>query len=209
MEYADLNAKWSDLSRQLAEVNKAIEANAALLYGSRENPARYKGGNDAGNGISERAAALLGDQPSNSASLKQEKTALEQEARDLQQAMGVLNERLATARLQASKAICQQIEPDVRALLSELARSMALTSHLAIQYRELTQKLNTAKIAWADMNPMGIRVGGVAEKGSHYTLWLNAAAQRGYIELDMLPKMARHLQAVWRASRQSTTRLRT
>ncbi|MDR7146163.1 hypothetical protein [Rhizobium sp. BE258] len=83
------------------------------------------------------------------------------------------------------------IAPDLRQLLCELSEKMAEASHLAVQYQRLAQRLNGAQVAWSDLDPMGIRAGGVAEKGSQFSLWLTASAQRGYISLDRLPREIR------------------
>lgn len=185
--YATLVEKRTSLSRRLHEVNEEIRIKEAIILDRRRSRLQKPDRKEVPN---ERVAHLLGeDVPADVAKpLDQEIVQLRQEARDLQDAVNVLGERVATARMEASAVICQKIEPELRAIISELAGKMAEVSHLALTYRAVVQQLNAAEIAWSDLNPMGIRAGGVSEKGSQFALWLNAAAQRGYISPDLLPK---------------------
>jgi len=186
--YAGLVAKRSDLSRQLAAVNATIEANTQKILESKRS--RQTPLLKAPEVPNDRVAALLGEQPPRPAGLPldEENRNLHQQARDIQDAINVLTERIGRARIEASAVVCRQIEPEFRALLSEIASRMAAISRLALEYRHLAQRLNQADIAWSDLDPMGIRVGGVAEKGSQFTLWLTAAAKRGYLNEDLLPR---------------------
>ncbi len=189
--YAGLLKRHLDLSGRLGSINQAIQANEALIRDRRRPSVENVGrGPEVPN---DRVASLLGEEAPKDITLplEQETAQLRQQARDLQDAINVLAQRLTTARMEASAIICQKIEPDLRAILSELASKMAEVSHLALHYRRFAQQLNAAQIAWSDLDPMGIRAGGVADRGSQFALWLNAAAQRGYISVDVLPQEIR------------------
>jgi chromosome segregation ATPase len=184
--YATLVARRADLTRRFTEVEAKIQANTQIIRErKRSQPKEPEVPND-------RVAALLGEaSPKNELPLEEENAKLRGEARDIQDAVNVLTERIAKARMEASATICRMIEPGLQELLSELATKMAEASHLAVEYQQLAQRLNEAQVAWSDLNPMGVRAGGVAEKGSQFSLWLMAAAQRGFISPSRLPKEIR------------------
>lgn len=190
--YAALQAKWREVSQEQGRLE--AERQALIMRLRESHGTNPNSGKRVSTEQDRRVAEILGETvaPATQAvTLNDEITALDKRIADLAAAARVLNDRLGAERLKASAIICREVEPQYRALMTELAAKMCELVHVAGRYNRFAVTLNDMDVAWARLDPMSQDVGGVTWRGSPFRSWLEGAMSRGFADRSQLPEAQR------------------
>lgn len=141
----------------------------------------------------ERAAALanLGSAPPVSAS--RDLAEILQDLEDTKQAVEIVEAKIQAERGTASAAICDQIEPEFRRLVADLAAAFVAVNEADLAYRAFAYKLTAEDIAWVGrFRPLHANWLGAPEGNqSKIADWLHEAMLYGMLPKSAIPEHLR------------------
>jgi len=94
---------------------------------------------------------------------------------------------LSSARLEASREICAEIEPEYRRRVEALGLALIAAAQAHSQYQELADKLNASDVAWSTLRAMPFRPVNAADNQSRLRFWLREAIEYGFINAAAVP----------------------
>lgn len=127
-------------------------------------------------------AALLGDaeKPDSRASRRSRLTEVNRDLRTLELAIEVLRQRIATARTQASVAVCDLVRPEYSRRVAACARALEALAAARADYDELRNGLEANDIAWGYLGPVSLGFLGDPADG-HIPRFLREAKAAGHV----------------------------
>jgi hypothetical protein len=179
-EYADNEDKIAELKAKL----RLAEMEAAPL---RELVKKVSQG-DAEQ--SDRVARLLGSDSNQGNSVAQDRSRLiqlEQEIKDIDIALGVVNGALAKAKHVASVKVCKEIEPEHRRRAAAICNKMIELHSAVAAYHELADAINHGGVQWGFTPVHPHRIGHPNDRSSYIATYLGEAVQLGNFAAEDVP----------------------
>lgn len=161
---AELTARRSDLEREKRSVEKAIAADT-----SRE--------------VRPEIAALLGDEPGSKSLNRRRLSEIRGELSDIEQALGVLRQRLQDARGRASTAVVAASRMEYARRVKAMVVAMQALDAAHAAYDELRFQFEAEDIAWTSLRPMTPAfLGGSNEPDRRIARFIREAREAGYAD---------------------------
>jgi hypothetical protein len=191
--YAEMTAKAGDITKELSKLGEELQS---LVVAARESKdGRYGDGVEVEPTAQDaRVAKIIGDtvpEVTAKVTFAEARRKIEARRADLQAAANILNQRIAVERMKASRVIIDRIEPRYREIMVDVVSKMIDALEAAAQYRQFAIELNQLDIGWSQINPMGVGIGGVVQRGSPIGLWLMEACRRGFGDLARVQELQR------------------
>jgi hypothetical protein len=161
---ASLTAKQGELERERRAVEKAIAA-------------------DTSPEVRPQIAELLGDEPGTKALNRRRLSAIRGELSDIEQALGVLRQRLQDARGRASTAVVAASRMEYARRVKAMVAAMRALDAAHAAYDELRFQFEAEDIAWTSLRPMTPAfLGGSNEPDRRIARFIREAREAGYVE---------------------------
>lgn len=161
---AELTARQSDLEREKRSVEKAIAADS-----SRE--------------VRPEIAALLGDKPGTKALNRRRLAEIRGELSDVEQALGVLRQRIQDARGRASTVVVAASRMEYANRVRAMVLAMQALDVAHKDYDDLRFQFEAEDIAWTSLRPMTPAfLGGSNDPDRRIARFIREAREAGYAD---------------------------
>ena len=180
-------AEWTDKDIRLADHETRLDREESDILGKLSSrPVAPE--------MSSNVAGLLGDEFSEddplAGGLKARLRAVQAERRDVKAARSIAKQRQATARVAASRAICDRLKTEYVARVATLADALIAAHQANAALFEMTNALDTAGVVWTgSLPPAPARMLGAAnDRTNKVAAWLRDAANDGLIDRKSIPQ---------------------
>jgi hypothetical protein len=179
--YTELEKKKNDLIADQSKDQKQVDDIFSELLENGRSPAQRERDN--------RIARLIDDAtveipPDGRAQIP----ALNQRIEDRRLAIEVLNGKLDSERLVASKMICQRIGPEHSRRVVAMCRALIDLRDAMANYEQLVSELQSQDVAWTTLHPMQILFAGRPnDPQDRIGQYLREAEKFGFIEKSSIP----------------------
>ncbi|BBC00200.1 hypothetical protein BE61_56560 [Bradyrhizobium elkanii USDA 61] len=181
-QYAELAQRKRDLLAQKV----TIEADISRTSKALRAPAAPR--------INAEVARLIGDEVPSDGSYpsRQRLGELQQQLRELNAAIAIIESRLGIERGKTSMLICDQVRDEHRRRARDVCFKLLELREAMLAYTELADALNEREIAWGSLSPSQLlALGHPLDPQSRTAIYLRSMVSHGFLDTNEVPAKIR------------------
>ncbi|SFH82446.1 hypothetical protein [Bradyrhizobium sp. cf659] len=182
-QYAKLLTRRNELQAQRATTDAEIRRLVTALQSTPRELHRTK------------IAELLGDQVPHGAEpapSREQLNELRQHLSAIDEAVSLIETRIAQERIKASAVVCDQVQDEHRRRVRDICFKLIELREAMLAYSQLVDTFNDEDIAWSRLLPSQLlALGNPRDRQSEAALYLRAAVKSGFLDQNEVPEAVR------------------